>query len=470
MKQVQDFIREYGMIEEGDKVIVGVSGGADSVCLFFELLDYRRECSYTFEVVHMEHGIRGKESINDAEFVENLCLEHQIPFHLFRKDVLTLAREYQMSTEEMGRKVRYEAFDEVCRKQGGNKIAVAHNMDDQAETILMNLVRGSGLKGLCGILPVRENIIRPLLGTSRAQIEQELLKRGVPWRVDATNLETDYTRNRVRLQILPELSTMVNSGAICNIAAAGRHVQQAEAFLEKTAKKLSEKMVISEPETIKIRRVDFEEQESLMQEYIMRDCLQQLGSQKNIGQVHIHALCRLAGMENGKALDLPGGRTAKNKNEYLVLEKKKIYQTQSCEKEIPVPGTVCWGKYRIVTTLEDAQNQRIPEKKYTKWFDYDTIKNIPLVRTRRGGDYLTINAEGGRKKLKNYLIEEKVLQEERDQLPLFADGSHIFWVVGHRISEAYKVSGNTKHILKIQIAGGEFTEEELPEKEKKNGR
>lgn len=463
MKQVRDFIKEHRMIEEGDRVIAGISGGADSVCLFFELLDYQQECSYIFEVVHIEHGIRGTESLEDAAFVERLCREHHIPFHLVQKDVSALAKEQRMSVEEMGRKVRYDAFGEICRERKANKIAVAHNLDDQAETILMNLVRGSGIKGLGGILPVREQVIRPLLNTSRAQIEQELQKRRISWRTDATNLETEYTRNRMRIEILPQLSELINARAVQNIAAAGRHMQRAEDFLERQAQTQAEHMVTAEKGSVKIRRQEFAKQESLMQEYIMRDCLKQMGGQKDVGMVHIRALCALAGMENGKSLDLPGGRCARNKNEFLVLEKKSdVLLKGLCEEakkmeELVIPGTICWGDYRITAALEEACNQRIPEKKYTKWFDYDTIKNRLCVRTRRTGDYLAVNSAGGSKKLKNYLIEEKVLREERDQLPLLADGSHIIWVVGHRISEACKVNGHTKHILKIQIEDRCFT-------------
>lgn len=179
MRQVQNFIREQKMIMPGDFVIAGVSGGADSVCLFFELLAYQKEIPFSMEVVHIEHGIRGQDSLADANYVENLCKEYGVPFHLVSCDIKKMAQESSLTVEEAGRKARYQAFEQAAKKSGRSncKIAVAHNLDDQAETILMNLARGSGLRGLGGIRPVRENIIRPLLNTRRSEIEAAL--RGV---------------------------------------------------------------------------------------------------------------------------------------------------------------------------------------------------------------------------------------------------------------------------------------------------
>ena len=173
MRQVQNFIREQKMIMPGDFVIAGVSGGADSVCLFFELLAYQKEIPFSMEVVHIEHGIRGQDSLADANYVENLCKEYGVPFHLVSCDIKKMAQESSLTVEEAGRKARYQAFEQAAKKSGRSncKIAVAHNLDDQAETILMNLARGSGLRGLGGIRPVRENIIRPLLNTRRSEIE-----------------------------------------------------------------------------------------------------------------------------------------------------------------------------------------------------------------------------------------------------------------------------------------------------------
>lgn len=279
MRQVQNFIREQKMIMPGDFVIAGVSGGADSVCLFFELLAYQKEIPFSMEVVHIEHGIRGQDSLADANYVENLCKEYGVPFHLVSCDIKKMAQESSLTVEEAGRKARYQAFEQAAKKSGRSncKIAVAHNLDDQAETILMNLARGSGLRGLGGIRPVRENIIRPLLNTRRSEIEAALRGRQITWRTDETNHQTEYTRNRIRLEILPLLAQGVNGQAASHIAQAGLRLQEAEDYIQSQVQKLAERYVHYEekagPEVF-LEREGFCRQEHLMQEYLIRFCLE----------------------------------------------------------------------------------------------------------------------------------------------------------------------------------------------------
>lgn len=199
---------------------------------------------------------------------------------------------------------------------------------------------------------------------------------------------------------------------------------------------------------------DFLAEERVMQEYMLRIWMERLGGGlKDVGAVHLEELLRLAEKQSGKRLRLPGGREARRTGRYLVLHRAEEQATDGSEQrqETPllVPGESVWGGYRIITSLEPYKNQIIPEKKYTKWLDYDTIKNTILLRSRRSGDYFT--ADGGRRKLKKYFIDEKVLKEYRDQVLLLADGSHILWAVGYRISETCKVTEHTKKILKIQV-------------------
>lgn len=463
MRQVQNFIREQKMIMPGDFVVAGVSGGADSVCLFFELLDCQKEIPFLLEVVHIEHGIRGQDSLADANYVENLCKEYGVPFRLFSCDIKKMARESGLTVEEAGRKARYQAFEQAAEESGKQncKIAVAHNLDDQAETILMNLARGSGLKGLGGIRPVRGNIIRPLLNTRRSEIEAALLKRQVAWRTDETNRQTEYTRNKIRLEILPLLTQGVNEQAASHIAQAGLYLQEAEDYLRSQVQKLAERYVHCEADgepKVFLEREGFCDQEHLMQEYLIRFCLEKMvAGQKDISRRHIGALLELAAGQNGKSLNLPGGIRAVNKNEFLVFEKNRSIRKETGEasehrgETLQIPGVTRWGDLRIKADILPYEKQIIPQKKCTKWFDYDTINHKLEIRTRQAGDSLGIHAEGGTKSLKRYMIDEKILREVRDAIPLIADGSRILWVVGYRISEAYKVTESTKRILQIQI-------------------
>ena len=237
MNRIYQTICQYHMISPGDRVIAGVSGGADSVCLLRALAGYREQVPFTLFVVHVEHGIRGAESLADAAFVKGLCEALAVPFYMEAVDVTAYAREHRMTVEEAGRSVRYDCFEKLRKELGAEKIAVAHNQNDQAETVLWNLVRGSGLKGLGGIRPVRDRIIRPLLFLGRPEIETILKDLGQPWRTDRTNLENDYTRNRLRREILPQLEKNLNHQALQHIAQAAIRLQEAQQYIEKQAEK-----------------------------------------------------------------------------------------------------------------------------------------------------------------------------------------------------------------------------------------
>lgn len=456
MQRVFSYIREHNMIKEQDRVMVGISGGADSVCLLFVLKKYQQELPFFLEAVHIEHGIRGKESLEDAAFVENLCRQWQIPLHLYSYDVPALAKEWKVSMEEAARKARYEAFQRAAEEAQGTVTAVAHNQNDQAETLLFHLARGSGLKGLSGMQPVREGLIRPLLCLSREEIEGLLAKEGISYRTDSTNLQREYTRNKLRLEILPEFTREINAKSALHMAQAAEHIRKAQAYLEKQAGELAKKYTIQQNGACLVDRGALCREEEIMQEYVLRLCLERLSEGlKDLGAVHLEALRSLLEAQSGRGVDLPGGLRGENDQKWLRIYKKTQEPEPAFLNEpLLIPGLVHVPGYIVQTELLEVlpgKKQNIPEKTYTKCFDYDKMKHTVRLRNRQAGDYLVINAAGGRKKLKDYLIAEKIPKRERSQMLLLADGQEIVWAVGRRISETYKVTEHTKKILKIQI-------------------
>lgn len=481
VQKVIESIEEYQMIKEGETVLVGVSGGADSVCLLAVLKHYQRYCSFSLKAIHVEHGLRGTESIEDASFVEKLCRKWQIPCEVVPVDVKKQAKKAGQTLEEAARKLRYDVFASQCQTLGADKIAVAHNQNDQAETVLLNLTRGSGLRGLGGMLPTRVMkeetwkkelfIIRPLLFVSRKEIEHWMQEQGYEYRTDRTNLETDYTRNKLRLEILPKLEQEINRETVRHMAEAAMHLQKAEAFLLQLAEEKQQQCVSFEPKGRAVIQLPlFLQEERLIQEYILRLSIDQLllgRGLKDYSAFHIEELLRLAQMDCGKRMDFPGGMQAvRQKTELLLIEKTAAIEEAVLGEEHQKNGTVeekernlsqnghhCFKGSRFqVEYLENLENmQTFPEKKYTKWLACDTILEDVCLRTRKTGDYLIINQAGGRKKLKDYMIDLKIPREERDQILLVAQGAHILWIVGYRISEAAKVTAQTKKILKIQM-------------------
>lgn len=480
ISRILEYVKQHQMIEPGDRLVAGVSGGADSVCLFLVLDALREALSFEMTVVHVEHGLRGEASLQDAAFVQALCRKHGYSLRVFHVDAAKTASQEGMSLEEAGRKLRYACFSQVCRETGANKIAVAHHQDDQAETVLLHLFRGAGLLGLCGMQPVRGNVIRPLLEVSRADIEKWLTEQGISWRTDSTNLEENYARNKLRLHVMPYVEKEIQGKAAAHIAAAAGRLQQIRLYLEQKTEEAYAACAGKEGRAkIRIDLEVFWQQEELLRVMVLQKALEQMErGLKDISALHVEALLKLAAGESGKRLCLPYGICARREYRYLLLEEAwqelasdlkvhgKTGQLQGegekgASVEIAVPGDYKIKGMIWRFSVEDAKKyQGIPEKTYTKWFDYDTIKKCLTVRTRRPGDFLEINREHGRKKLKDYLIDQKVPRRERDGLCLLTDGSHVLWVLGMRISEACKVTKDTKRLLRVEVFGGDTDDRE----------
>lgn len=476
MERIFETIRKYHMIEAGMRVIAGVSGGADSVCLLLALCRYREQVPFDITVVHVEHGIRGKESLEDAAFVKKLCEERGVPFRMEQVQAEQAARQRKMTVEEAGRALRYEVFERLRSELGANRIAVAHHMGDQAETVLWNLVRGSGVKGLGGIRPVRGAIIRPMLFLERSEIEEILNREGVSWRTDRTNLEPDYTRNRIRLQILPALERELNPGAVRHISEAALRMRKMQEYLDGETDRAAVRCIREDRGEVFLSLPLFRGYPELIRQELLKRCLilcRRGKGLKDVGAVHLDALMALAEMDCGKEYHLPGEIRAVREGTALRFHRKGRERISQDEPfgEVPfsIPGTLRVGKYlahgEILENSPElmaavcrpqsagcgADRKNIEEKKYTKCMSYDTIYSNVCFRTRRPGDYLVVNQQGGRKKLKDYMIDEKIPKDQRDHVLLLASGSHILWIVGWRISEAVKVRQETRYILKIQM-------------------
>lgn len=461
-KKVLNFIRKYQMIVRGDKVCVGFSGGADSVCLLQMLTELKDEIGFRLEAVHVNHNLRGGESDGDQRFAEEFCRDRGIPLHLYSCPVAETAKQNGWGLEEAGRHVRQEIYGECRSRFGIHKIALAHHQNDLAETLLFHLARGTSLEGMAAVRPVRGEIIRPLLCVTREEIEEELRRRGMAWRTDSSNLKDDYTRNCIRHQVIPVLQEKVNRRAVGHMAAAGGDLVEAAEFVRGEAEKRRERWTKAAAGGCLLKDGLAMEPALLAGMVILSSLEKVSGRKKDIGREHIESVRALFEKQAGKSVSLPYGVAA-------VREYGGILLTRDCrasgktdegaEEEIAVAGE---GTYRIGAYTADCRickrEEKIPEKAYTKWLDYDRISNGLVLRTRRTGDYLTVNSAGGRKKLKDYMIDEKIPRRDRDGIPLLASGHEVFWVIGHRIGESCKIREDTERVLRIQITGGNINE------------
>ena len=463
LKKVRDYMREHEMTAPGDAVIVALSGGADSVCLL-TVLKQLATPEFLLRAVHVHHGIRGAEADRDEAFAQKLCESLSVPLCVAYCHVPAYAAEHGLSEEEAGRILRYQVLEKEAGKweqelPAGSrvKIALAHHRDDNAETILHHLLRGSGLTGLAGIRPVQGRRIRPLLCVGREEIRAYLEAGHISWCEDSTNQSLDYTRNRIRSQVLPLLKTAVNEQAEEHILQAGQIIGQADAYLRQQAEEIWQEAVCGREEDLAaIPLTAFARQPEILKTYLIRHMLDQLHpGWKDIGSRHFTAIAELAGKPVGSRLDLPGGLMARTGYETLEIVRKTEREV-SVKTESGADGEI-HGRQTVpelhMTVFSRQKDQEIPKNQYTKWFDYDKIKGTLSVRTRRTGDYLILPS-GGSKTIARYMIDEKIPKEKREKILLLAEGSHVLWVVGFRISEYYKIEEHTENILQVTCDGG----------------
>jgi tRNA(Ile)-lysidine synthase len=471
--KVKNFIEQNKMIEKGDRIVLGVSGGADSVCLLYMLSEICRDQKIPVLVVHINHGIRGKDAEGDEQYVKVLCKKLNLEFLKFRVNVPQIAMQEGLSEEEAGRKIRYRTFFQVCKDKQCNKIAIAHNKNDIAETVLFHLFRGTGIRGLSGIQPVIRHkpapgeitVIRPLLCLEREEIEDYLRERSISYQTDATNLTDAYSRNKIRNHILSYAVKEINSNAVPHIAQTALQLREIESYINDQIKRRYEALTeISEERIIGITVNQLQKEDIVIQKGIVRKILEELtGNLKNLEAKHVEQVLSLLPKQVGKQIDLPYGVLAVREYDKVIF-----YPDRSCglpveakerQREpvaVRVPGKYYLPelrKFLVVNIINYEKNQPIPKSSCMKWFDYDKIENAVVVRYRKEGDYIQINPSGGRKKLKDYFIDQKIPRRERDHKPLVADGSHIMWIPGDgdRISEKYKVDESTKTILLMKL-------------------
>lgn len=461
-KKVLNYIKKNEMLPEGAKVVVGFSGGGDSTALLAVLYDLKAVLKIELFAIHINHLIRS-EAGEDEEFCRSFCRDRGISFTSKAVDIPLMAKEKSLTEEEAGRIARYEAFSAYAKEISADFIAVAHHQNDVAETLLMNLLRGSGLRGGAAIRPVRDNIVRPLLCVTKSEIEDYLKDNGISFCTDKTNLESVHTRNFLRNEVLPELTKNVNDRAIEHLCSAAISFDKADEYIREVAKEAFDKIVTcSEDGVLADTRKLLSEKEIIRENIVLLMFEKLVKNRKDIGAVHARAVLDLLKSEEGQAsVDLPYGLSAKRTYGELEISQKgnRIKTNDSVtvklsigeETQILIPGL---GRVTLSVFSYDKQKE-VPRGTYTKWLDYDRIQEVSF-RTRRGDDQLCINQGDTihQKPLSKFMTDEKIPKDRRDEMVIIADGSNVLWVPGYRISASCKVSEATRYILEIKIDDG----------------
>lgn len=433
-----DFIREHQMATDQDKILVGVSGGIDSMVLLHLLA----RSGFSIGVAHCNFSLRGQESDADEQFVRYHCLMNGIPFHSITFETQQYAKENGLSIQVAARELRYGYFDELCREHKYTRIAIAHNLNDSVETVLLNLIRGTGLKGLTGIKPVNGKIIRPLLFATRTQIEEYAITHSIAYRDDSSNATTKYKRNFIRHKIMPLLREL-NPSVDISIYQTAHHLTEAQLLVERELAKIRENLVREENERVII------DADRLMGEPVAHiflvDFLTAYGfTPEMAGQVN-----DLLSSSVGSRVESETHVVYRDRNR-LILQQRQLHSTEPVQVDV---ATAQIDKpLKLSFSIEEyALGEKIERNPAVATIDFEKLDYPLTVRPWQPGDRFIPFGMTGFKKVSDFLVDCKVPLADKEKVYVLTSGKDIVWVIGHRIDNRYRVGEGTKKVLRVRV-------------------
>lgn len=480
VRQMHRFILRHAMIKNGETVLVAVSGGADSLALLYGLHVLHPQLNCQFHVAHLNHCLRPDADI-DADFVQQHTAHLGVSCTIHRAEVSHLAKQWKLSVEAAARKARYQFYEEVCEQIGATKVALGHHQDDTAETVLMNLIRGSGSTGLKGIVPVRDlRFIRPLSGFTRRQIDTFLASKGLAPRHDSTNTDTRYFRNRIRHELIPRLESEYNPNIKVGLSRTADVLGAESEYLDTVAQEAFETCWFRDPDRVKalatlesvvLDREKFQQFHIAVQRRVLRlSFFEMLDSIGDLYFAHCEAMLNvIEGNTPNAVLALPNGLRFRRVYQYLIFEvninSRSPFPIESFAYPLAVPGktSIVALNTEITAKLRDIRSGkpfRLPDGRYEAIFDYEKVRGTfvdppseisPLmVRNRRQGDRFQPYGMRGTKKIKDFMIDAKVPRYERARIPMLVCGDEILWIVGHTTSDPFKIHSGTRQYLYLR--------------------
>lgn len=430
------------MINENDRIAVGVSGGADSMLLIHALLQKQMEVNFYIKVIHINHHLRGEESDNDSRFVQDYCIKNNVDYKVFDVNVKKLKKETKKTLEEAARIARYEAIYSEMKKEKLNKLFLAHHANDQAETILMHIFRGAGVGGASGIRP-SDTICRPLLKYSKKRILEICNELGLSYIEDSSNNDNHYTRNYIRNVIIPKIEE-VYGDAVNMICLFGEKCNEVQKYVESL---VNRNLIIESKDSILVKGDAFNNKNFIIREYL-KIAFEKLKIYWDIESKHYSLITELNNLPVNSMLDMPHGITAKKVYEGVKFYKKSVKKIITSEYNFTIGTTHIEGYGDIVAEIVSENDVNYGDG--NQYLDYYKISNNAVWRFRKQGDMFA-KLGSGSKKLNDYLSDKKIDLELRDYIPVLANGSMIYLVAGYDISDQVKMSSETDKIVKISV-------------------
>ena len=471
-KKIRQTIAEHQMFQAGDRVLVGVSGGPDSVALLQLLVEMAPGYDLVLAVGHLNHSLRGAAADRDADFVTALARQTGLPVYVDKRDVDRFRRRHRLSLETAARQVRYTFFYEMVERHGFTKIALGHQMDDNAEQVLMNLLRGSGPAGLSGIPPVRDGlIVRPLIQVTRQQIMDYLIREEHGYVIDASNMDSRYLRNRVRSELMPLLAADYNPRIVYNLNRTARLCRSENRWVEQTLDPVFDTCVVEQTECkIIISIPEVAGLEPVVQRRLFRRAILTItGDLRKISFENIEAVRGLVAVgKSWRTIDLPHRvRVSRTDQELVFTREKGVLRDIVSEKPQQVPFTYYHtppgeimipelGLRLVFTILDTGQipagfGVEDPVNGTTVYLDLDKLTFPVTIRSQRTGDKLSPLGMGGTQSVRKFLAGREKDRRKRALCPVMVSKDQIAWVIGYGIADAVKIDSKTRRGVKVQV-------------------
>lgn len=460
-ERTYQFITNHQLISPGDAVLVAVSGGPDSIVLLHLLHTLKERLGISLFGAHLDHMFRGRASQQDAQYVRQFCAALEIPCVIESIDVTSYGKKHHLSSQVAAREVRYHFLNRVADQYQARKIALGHHADDQAETVLLNLLRGTGLNGLAGIAPMRNGrYIRPLLAVRKQAIEQYARTLDLAYRVDSTNYQPVYLRNKIRLALLPHLEEHYNPEIVAALGRLAELSREENKYIEEQTASVFEQLASHRgSDTIILPRKKFNGQPVVLRRRLVRLIWKELmGTAKDLSYQHVEIVLAQCRRPGAGIVELPAGLSCSLNYDEITFslnnQPQHVPAPWDGSRLLSVPGKLSLPELGVAieTYLYNRQQLKVavdalPANQAV--FDWDTITDQLKICTRQPGARFAPQGAGGTVKLKKFFIDQKIPRAKRWSIPLICSGDEIIWVTGYRIGEYWKVTARTETILHI---------------------
>ncbi len=448
-QKIIEFISRHQLIKSGDKLLVAFSGGPDSVFALYFFNKFRQKYKIDIQAVHFNHLLRGKESDKDEIFALEFCSKYKIPIHSRKIDVKSFANRNKMSTEEAARTLRYTYLDSLSKELKCNKIVTAHNQSDNTETVLLNIVSGSGLNGFTGIPIVRGNIIRPLLCLSKKEIMDFLEKNKIPFRVDSSNLKSDYKRNYLRNKVIPLLKSNINPSIDSAVFRSSKILESALQSLRKELEKKSIRYFDFKDNKLRIDIRLFEDFDLAFAGDLLRKVFKSYFNLE-FDFSCFEKLSRLAHQQKGKSAQLGGDLKTMKEKGFILIEQPSSLNSESAVK-ISAGSTAKLFDKKIGIEKINRTKLLLNKNRNIEFVDGSKLNGMFILRRWKSGDRLIPLGMKNFKKVSDFLTDSKVSSSDKKNQLVLTNGNNIVWVVGLRIDDRFKINSQTIKIYKLWV-------------------